>query len=101
MLRTRLRNVYNKCRMLENWNALKKERNKCVKILRKAKVDYYGNLHLKDISDNRKSRRKIKPLFSDKIQTLGSITLLEGNDLVSDDKKVSEILKRLSRQYHF
>ena len=30
--------------------------------------------------------------FSDKIQTPGSITLLEGNELVSDDKKVAEIL---------
>ena len=69
-----------------------KQRNKCVKILRKAKVYYYGNLDLKDISDNRKFWKTVKPLFSDKIQTPGSITLLEGDELVSDDKKVAEIL---------
>ena len=47
---------------------------------------------LKDISDNRKFWRKVQPLFSDEIQTPGSITLTEGNELASDDKKVAEIL---------
>ena len=55
MLRTRLHNVYNKWITLENLNAFKKQRNMCVKILRKAKVDYYRNLNLKDISDNKNS----------------------------------------------
>ena len=63
MLRTRLRNMYNKCRTQEKWNAFKKQRNKCVKILRQAKVDYNGNLDLKDISDNRKFWKTVKPLF--------------------------------------
>ena len=92
MLKTRLRKVYNKWTTLENWNAFKKQRNRCVKILRKAKTDYYGNLHLKYISDNREFCRKVKPLFSDKIQAPGSISLIEGNELVSDDRKVAEIL---------
>ena len=87
-----IRNRYDKCKSQEKWNAFKKQRNKCVKILRKAKVDYYGNLDLKNISDNRKFWKTVKPLFSDKIQTLGSITLLEGDELVSEDKKVAEIL---------
>ena len=38
------------------------------------------------------TRKTVKPLFSDKIQTPGSITLLYGDELVSDDKKVAEIL---------
>ena len=47
MLRTRFRNMYNKCKTQEKWNAFKNQRNKCVKILQKAKVDYYRNLDLK------------------------------------------------------
>ena len=47
---------------------------------------------MKNISDNRKFWKTVKPLFSDKIQTPGSITLLEGDELVSEDKKVAEIL---------
>ena len=90
--KTGLRNVYNKWTTLENWNAFKKQRNRCVKTLRKVKVDYCGNLQLKDISDNINFWRKLKPLFSDKIQIPGSITLIDGYELVSDDKKVAEIL---------
>ena len=63
MLRKRSRNMYDKCKTPEKWNALKKQCNKCVKILRKVKVDYYGNLDLKDISDDRKFRKTVKPLF--------------------------------------
>ena len=39
--RTNLRNRYNKNKSQENWNAFKKQRNRCVKMLRQAKIDYY------------------------------------------------------------
>ena len=57
-----------------------KDRNKCAKILRQAKIDYYGNRDLNDISDDRKFWKTVKPLFSDKIQTPGNITLLEDDE---------------------
>ena len=44
--RTSLLNRYNKKRTQENWNAFKRQRNKCVKLLRQAKIDYYKNLDL-------------------------------------------------------
>ena len=34
----------------------------------------------------------MKPLVSDKIQTPGNITLLEGDGLISDDRKIAKIL---------
>ena len=37
--RTNLRNRYNKNKSQENCNAFKKQRNRCVKILRQAKID--------------------------------------------------------------
>ena len=37
---TKLRNRYNKNKIQENWNALKKKHNSCVKMLRQAKIDY-------------------------------------------------------------
>ena len=93
MLRIKLRNIHNKCRTRDKWNAYKKQRNKCVKILRQAKLDYYGNLDVKDISDNRKFWKTVKPLFSDKFQTPGNITLLEDDELVSGDEKIAKIIK--------
>ena len=52
--RTILRNRYNKNRTRENWNAFKRQHNKCVKILRQAKIDYYKNFYVKCLTDNRK-----------------------------------------------
>ena len=49
---TNLRNRYNKCRSQENWNAFKKQHNKCVKILRQAKFNYYKTLDIKCLTDN-------------------------------------------------
>ena len=51
-----------------------------------------GSLQLKGISDDRIFWRNVKPLFSNIIQIPESVTLLEGNEMVSDDKKVAEIL---------
>ena len=89
--RTNLRNRYNKLRSQENWNAFKKQRNKCVKMLRQAKFDYYKTLDIKCLTDNRKFWKTVKPLFSDKIQASSKITLVENEVLVTDDKEVAEI----------
>ena len=43
-----------------------KDRNLCVKLLRKLKKDFYNNLNAKKIINNRKFRETIKPNFTDK-----------------------------------
>ena len=53
MLRTQLRNRLNRYNTSENWKAIEKQRNKCVKILRQAKTSYYGNLDMNSITDNK------------------------------------------------
>ena len=40
MKRTRLQNVFNKTRTNENWDAFKRQRNLCLKILRQNKRSY-------------------------------------------------------------
>ena len=76
MFRTRLRNRKIEERTPENWNAFKKQRNKCVKTLRQAKCDYCGNLDEKSITDKREYWKTVKPLFSEKVQT---ILVVNGN----------------------
>ena len=88
MLRTQLRNKYNKERTQSNLNTFRKQRNKCVKLLRKAKFEYYKNLDLKDISDNRKFWKTVKPLFSDKVQTNSSITLNEDGKILTNELEI-------------
>ena len=89
--RTNLCNRYNSNRTLENWNAFKGQRNKCVKILRQAKIDYYKNLDMKFLTDNRKFWKTVKPLFSEKMKASSKINLLENEVLVSDDREVADI----------
>ena len=91
MLRTQLRNKYNKERTQSNLNTFRKQRNKCVKLLRKAKFEYYKNLNLKDISDNRKFWKTVKPLFSDKVQTNSSITLNENGKILTNELEIAEV----------
>ena len=91
MNRTHLRNRYNKDRTDENKTGFKKQRNLCVKLLREAKREYYKSIDLKSLIDNRKFWKTVKPLFSGKVKTTSSVTLLENDEIVSDDKAVAEI----------
>ena len=91
MLRSKLRNRCNKNRTEENERAFKKQRNWCVKLLRKTKCNYYQNLDLKNLSDNRKFWKTVKPIFSGKVQTSSSVTLAEGSQFISNDKAIAEI----------
>ena len=52
MKRTRLRNNLKK-RSEQNRLSYVKQRNYCVSLLRKTKKDYYANLNVKDIDDNK------------------------------------------------
>ena len=92
MKRTRLKNSFNKMRTNENRAACKKQRNLCVKILRQNKKLYYAQLDPKVVSDNKKFWKTVKPLFSNKIQSSSSITLIENDVLESDEGKVAEIM---------
>ena len=91
MHRTRFLNKYNKEKTNENLEAYKRQRNKCVKMLRKAKFNYYKNLDLKNLTDNRKFWKTVKPVFTDKVQVSQSITLIENDEMVTDDLKIAEI----------
>ena len=92
MHRSRLKNTYIRKRIDKNWENYKKQRNFCIDLLCKTKTEYFKNLNVKDLSDNRKFWKTIKPYFSNK--GLNSIKLLlkkKGN-LVSDEKELATIM---------
>ena len=92
MKRTRLRNCYLKKRSEQNRLSYVKQRNYCVSLLRKTKKDYYANLNVKDIVDNKQFWRTVKPLFSDKTKSNEKITLVEDETVTKQDEQNSEIL---------
>ena len=55
MTRPRLRNKYLKYKTEESCLVYTQQRNKYVSLLRKTKINYYGNLDEKYITDNKKS----------------------------------------------
>ena len=92
MVRSRLRNKYLKTKTIESRNMYKKQRNYCVTLLREAKNNYYENLNIKVITDNKRFWKHIKPFFTDKNPSNNNIILNEDSEIVSDSGKCAEIM---------
>ena len=90
MVRSKLKNKYNKNRTEENWGIYKKQRNFCVNLLRKTKKDYFNDLNIKNITDNKAFWKTIKPYFPSK--GLNSCSLI----LSKKEKKLSQMILQTS-----
>ena len=95
MLRTKLRNQFLKKRTLQARTKYKKQRNICVSLVKKAKQNYYENLDLKDINDNKKFWATVKPLFSNKIKSAENIFLDESGEIIRNEVKVANVFNIL------
>ena len=67
MTRTRLLNKLRKFNCPENQLAYKRQRNYCVKLLKRSKKDFYNNLNVIKVTDNKHFWKTIKPNFTGKI----------------------------------
>ena len=68
------------------------QRNYCVSLLRKSKRDYYNNLNEKNIYNNRKFWKVVKPLLSNKIVFNEKITLVEGQEIIKTSQANAKVL---------
>ena len=94
MLRTKLRNKFLKKKTLESKAKYNKQRNICVSLIKKAKLNYYENLELKDINDNKKFWPTVKPLFSNKIKSAENIYLDESGEIIRNEKEVANVFNQ-------
>ena len=62
-----------------------------VSLTRKTIKDYYSNLDEKCVIDNKKFWKTVKPFLSDKTMMDDNITLVENDEITTDDLKVAEI----------
>ena len=92
MTRSRLRNKFLRCRSDENKKAYNEQRNRCVKLVRSAEKAYYSSLSIKDVNDNKKFWKIVKPLFSEKVNKNENITLVENNNIISSEIEIAEKL---------
>ena len=58
--------------------------------------DYYNNLNEKNVCDNRKFWKVVKPLLSNKIASNKKITLAEGEEIIKTDQASAEVLNNFS-----
>ena len=84
MTRSRLKNIYNKKRSYDNWDKYKKQRNFCMKLLRKTKQDYFNNIDIKNVNNTKKFWKTIKTYFSNKGLNSNKIFLSETGRLTKD-----------------
>ena len=85
-------NRFDKCRAYENWCNYIIQRSCFVSLLRKTKGEYYGNLTLNDITDNKKSRRTIKPYFNEKGSGSDKIGLCENKTILTNENKIANTM---------
>ena len=93
MLRSKLKNKFNKERNHINWCNYKRQRNYCLSILRKSKKEYFNSLNMKQVSDNKLFWKSVKPFFfNDKGSNSSKITLVEENNIISDEAEIANIM---------
>ena len=95
MTRSKLKNIYLKHKLEENRLLHTQQRNKCVSLLRKTKMNYYGNLNEKDVIDNKKFWNTVKPFLSDKSINSDEFHLNENGELINSKPKTAEVLNEL------
>ena len=91
MTRSRLKSIYLKNQNTTNWNNYKSQRNFCTNLLRKTKRDYFRNLNMRELNDNKKFWKRIKPFFSDKGLAHNSIVLKENGNLITDTQELANL----------
>ena len=96
MTRSRLRNKYLKHKTEKNRLVYTQQRNNCVSLLRKTKINYYGNLDEKDITHNKKFWKTVKPPLSAKSIKNDKIHLRENRELINSESKTAEVLNEFS-----
>ena len=89
---SRLKNIYNKTRSPENWDNYKKQRNFCVDLLRKTKRSYFEQINIKDIRENKKFWKTIKPFFRNKGINSNKLMLIENDKLISEEPLLARIM---------
>ena len=90
--RSRLENRFHRLKTSDSMKAFRKQRNYCSRLYKKERKRFYVNLDSKCITDNKKFWQTMKPFFTDKGLSKRTITLIKGNQIISEDIDVANTL---------
>ena len=104
MKRSRLRNKFLNSKSDTDEKAYNAQRNPCVNLIRQAKKQFFSNLNIHDVTDNKTFWKTVKPLLTDKVKTKSKITSIEkkhkdnsteySEEIISDYKEVAEVFNK-------
>ena len=63
-----------------------------ISLLRKTKRSCCSNLNKKNVTDNRKFWKTVKPVLSNKFDNNEKITLVDNEKIITNDKEVAKVL---------
>ena len=92
MTRSRLQNKYRKLKTDECLQSFKRQRNFCNRLYKRERRKFFSNLNLKNITDNKKFWKNIKPFFPNKGISKTEIILIEGEKIISNALEVANKL---------
>ena len=94
MRRSELQTKFHRTREKFDGINFKRHKNYVSRLYKRERKKYYNNLDLNKITDNKKFWKTVKPLLSRKVSIANSITLINENQIVSDENKVAETLNK-------
>ena len=92
MRRTSLKNKYLRDKTQISERNFKKQKNFCSRLYKKERRKFYNSLDLTNFTDNKTFWKTIKPFLSDKGNLSKKINLKEGDELLSEESQVVDIL---------
>ena len=90
MKRSFLERKFYKSKTAGDCRAYKKQKKYCNRLYKQERRNYFSNLNLRDITDNKRFWNTTKPLFSDKGGGKENIVLVKGDKIISDDAEVAQ-----------
>ena len=94
MRRSALQNRFYKEKLPEFEKAFKKQRNFTNRLLKKEKKKYFTNIDMNNFTDNKKFWSTVKPLFSNYNGGSKKITLIENNEIISNDEEIAKTFNK-------
>ena len=68
----------------------KSKKKNYVSLLKKAKKDHFANLNIKSVTDNKKFRQTVKPLFSNKVKAKTVVKLVESDAMIENESEIEK-----------
>ena len=96
MKRSKSKKNFNKNKNHKNWCKYKTQTNYGVNLLRKSKKQYFSNINISDVTDNKSFWKSVKPYFSSKGQNSDKITLVENDAIITNDRVISKTMNKFS-----